>query len=203
MVDTPTPAGLPTPTGAQPNPPMAAAGQSLTGAAAAADTDVTISLAELAGLDMDDVEAKRFGAITPKGSYRFHIREAKLETLGKHNVAAYYCPIIHVHGVADPETDVEALLNYEHRELFFLKDVEAVGYLKQFMLDIGLQASGALARLLELSENLQFDARVEHTPDKNDTSRIYTRLVDIIPVQVQPQTSAPTQAPAQAGAVAG
>lgn len=160
--------------------PIAAAGQtqSMTGMG---DVNMTVSIAELAGLDMGDVEAKRFGAVTPIGAYRFQIEAGGLEQLGDHIVAKFVCKITVVHGVADPELEATALVGNEHQELFFVKDLDSLGYLKQFMLDIGMTASGPLQQLLGAAAGISFDANVQHRKDKNDTSRIYTKLVNIIP----------------------
>lgn len=148
------------------------------------DGEKTVTLADLAGLDISDVEAKRFFR-APKGVYVWEICMDEQDNLPPgvraiNGKAAMVMPlkIINVIALKDPDysgtgTD---LIGKIHRETQFITQEESLKYIKAFLQDIGLSGNGRLNDLLAGAVGLKFQAPIAHQVDKNDTSKVYSRI---------------------------
>lgn len=152
-----------------------------------------LSLAEVAGLDMSKVEAKRF-SILPVMSGFFEVVEAKLETQDNEDWPLRIlitCKVIGVNELvlSDPTQDKTAYAQKMvndgamHDERFGIsaKDPGAgVGYAKAFMEDAGVAfppEGTQLAQLLSGMAGLRFPGRIKHRKDRNDAEKVYANLV--------------------------
>lgn len=146
------------------------------------------TLAELAGLNMDDVKEQR-GFVFPKGDFVWEISTdpenlPRLGVIGEGDNASaaiiYPCKCLDVVRVNDNEfTGNEAdLIGKIHRETFFLnRDIEvALGYNKAFLKDIGAPYVSGLAALIAASSGTRFQAPITHTKNKNDADKVYVNL---------------------------
>lgn len=144
--------------------------------------DNQLSLADIAGLDMSNVEAVRYQR-TPAGCYIFSIAEAKLGTYGEGDnakaAAMFELKIENVISLSDDSIDQAAWVGKVHKETFFLRKehfMDDLGRVVAFLQDIGLQTAGDLQVLLDASKGHLFQGFVTHTPDKNDKDKIYANL---------------------------
>lgn len=139
-----------------------------------------LTLAQIAGVNMDDVEEFRFEVI-PVGAYTFQVMTSSLDEIGKDELpaAVINVKVLDVHGLTGlVEGDDEA--NYvgkEHRETFFIRDVKDIGRIKAFMTDIGYAGTGDLGDVVADLEGHTFSARIKHRADKNDKSVKYANIV--------------------------
>lgn len=148
--------------------------------------DEQISLADLAGLNLDDVAAKR-GESLPKSVLSFEVMGGEdmpdLKVLGDGEKAkpgaVFKFKVIDVVGVTDPEftgnpTD---LIGKVHTETKFLTTTENLGYCKGLIIDLGGSGKGTLKEQLNNLAGLRFTAPIGKRKDPNDTDKIYTNIV--------------------------
>ncbi len=148
--------------------------------------DENISLAELAGLSMDDVAEKR-GESLPKGHYVFEVQGGddtpKLAKIGEGDKAKagvrFVCKVIDVIDVNDPEFKEapDSLIGKVHFETMFLSSVDSLGYLKAFVKDIGAPYSSKLSDLLAGCALVRFQAPIGKRKNPNDTDQVFTNIV--------------------------
>ena len=155
--------------------------------------DRTLTLAELAGVDMTEVIAEFSGgfSVTPEGVFEWRITSALLEPLewdskrkdaapGERDssiTAVFNLECIACRRVKDDATDPTELAGIEHSERFFLKDfVRDMGNLKAFMQAAGMEGQGALSDLLDRAVGIEFVAAIKHRKDRNDPDRIFSNL---------------------------
>ena len=148
--------------------------------------DDNISLAELAGISMDDVAEKR-GESLPKGHYVFEVEGGentpKLAKIGEGDKAKagvrFACKVIDVIDVNDPEFTAanDSLIGKIHNETLFLTATEGLGYLKAFVKDIGAPYSSKLGDLLSGCAGVRFQAPIGKRKNPNDTDQVYTNIV--------------------------
>lgn len=146
----------------------------------------TISLADLAGLNLDDVAAKR-GESLPKMTAIFEVMGGEdmpdLKVVGEGDKAkpagVFKFKVIDVLSVSDPEFtgDPNSLIGKVHQETKFLTSTENLGYCKGLIVDLGGSGSGPLKIQLNELAGLRFTAPIGKRKDKNDSDIVYTNIV--------------------------
>ncbi len=145
--------------------------------------ETEVSLADLAGIDMNNVDAFEGGfEPTPKGVFRFECKDAGLdivETKNGDSATIYFdCEVQEVYALLDDSEDPEKLMGLNHRESIFVSDLaKSVGQAKAIMQNAGFSGSGTLEQMQDAFCGHQFIAPIKHRKDKNDTDRVYANLV--------------------------
>jgi hypothetical protein len=138
-----------------------------------------LSLAQIAGINLDDIKAVRFENL-PVGAYDMKVIEATLDNVGKDEnpAAVVKHSVVAVHGLMLDAGDNEAAyVGKEHTERFLLRDVTELGRFKAYLEDCNApKKSGALQDTLAALVNHTFPAKIAHRTDKNDKSIVYARL---------------------------
>jgi hypothetical protein len=146
---------------------------------------VEVTLADLAGINLDEVKELR-GEAFPKGVYIWEVDSEKpphLTVVGEGDkakgAAVFRAKCLDVLTVSDPEFtgDNSTLIGKVHQETFFLTNPESLGYLKAFMKDIGAPYSPNVVTLLSGSVGTRFQAPIGKRKDKDDADKVYTNLV--------------------------
>jgi hypothetical protein len=145
-----------------------------------------VTLADLAGISMDDVQERR-GEAFPKGVFVFEVEGGedvpRLRAIGEGEKAKggviFALKCLDVIGVADPEfnSDPSTLIGKVHRETFFLSSGESLGYLKAFIKDIGAPYNPKLVEMLSTCAGVRFQAPIGKRKDKDDADKVYTNIV--------------------------
>ena len=138
-----------------------------------------VSLAEIAGIDMNNVEAFEGGfEPTPKGIFRFECKDAGLDTIIDKAVIYFECEIAECYALVDDEKNADDMIGWTHRETIFISDLaKSVGQAKAIMQNAGFTGSGTLEEMLDAFCGSHFVAPIRHRKDKNDTDKIYSNLV--------------------------
>lgn len=147
--------------------------------------EMEVSLADIAGIDMNAVEAFEGGfESTPKGVYLFECKDAKLDSMETKNgtsaVIQFVLEIADCYAVVsdDPKVTEESMKGKKHTETIFVSDVaKSVGQAKAIMQNAGYNAAGSLEDLLDGFCGSQFIAPIKHRKDPNDSDKIYANLV--------------------------
>lgn len=146
-----------------------------------------VSLNDLLGIDLNDIEEYRGGEAAPEGVYEWRVKEAIMDVaevndkdLGqkiRRPRIVFALEAIGVRQVKDMSVEKESLVGIVHSERFFVKDaLKDIGRVKAFLVDMGRQGTGALQALLDGTIGHEFVGAIKHTKDKNDTSRVYANL---------------------------
>jgi len=144
-------------------------------------SDVELSLAQLANIDLSEVKEKRFAPL-PRLTGVFVVdgeKAPEVAKMGEKAGVAFSCKleeVLSLKEMADGATP-EELLGRVHRETFFLGDDEAFGYLVAFLNDIGVGGKGKLSELLMASVGKRFQASIGHRKNPNDTDRPYINFI--------------------------
>lgn len=149
--------------------------------------DAIVSLMDLAGMDMDAVEAVEFGFTTPAGIFVFEIEIAELGSRDSKNgekpVIAIKMKIANVEKLAVETDDAGNLIDADkmigtfHVETFWISNLEqTLGQLKTFWNSIGYQGTGNLSERLAGMSGVMFRGVIKHTKDKNDPDQVYSNL---------------------------
>ncbi len=159
----------------------------------------TVSLADIAGIDMNAIEAFEGGfEPTPKGVFLFDVKDAGLDTITSNDVdkAVIYfeMEVAECYALLDDNIETESLVGWKHRETIYISDLaKSVGQAKAIMQNAGFSGSGTLEQMLDAFCGSQFVAPVKHRKDKNDTDKIYSNIVvsKITPPPVVEQVAKP------------
>lgn len=142
----------------------------------------TISLAQLAGIDLDGVAERRM-LLFPKGNYFWEVvaepEPPKLQKIGSMGAVRFTLKCLRVDNVAKPEDSpvpIAELIGKTHNETFFLATLDSLGYMKAFMVDIGGRGKGALTETLLGTVGLRFTAPITLEKNKNDKDIVYHRI---------------------------
>lgn len=141
--------------------------------------DQEVSLADIAGIDMNNVEAFEGGfEPTPKGVYRFDVKDAGLDTMNDKAIIYFDTEVAEVYALVDDDKDPESLIGWKHRETIWISDLaKSVGQAKAIMQNAGFTGSGTLEQMLDAFCGSQFVAPVKQRKDKNDTDKVYANIV--------------------------
>lgn len=164
----------------------------------------TITLADLAGIDMDDVTEKR-GESLPKGVFVFEVDQntpPHLAVIGEGDkakgAAVVKTKVIDVVAVSDPDfkASPDTLIGKFHQETFFLTSLDGLGYLKAFLKDIGAPYNKDLKTMLFNSAGTRFQAPIAKKKDKDDADKVYTNFdrSKLKPVSAPPADKVPNPA---------
>lgn len=144
------------------------------------------TLADLAGLSLDDVKEKR-GEALPKGCFDFEISSEPpphLAVSGEGDkakgAAQFKFKVLDVVALSDDDYKgtKDELISKDHFERFFLSDGDSLGYLKAFLVDLGASSAGKpLKDLLQDCAGLRVRAFIGKRKDKNDSDIVYTNIV--------------------------
>lgn len=148
--------------------------------------DEGFSLADLADIDVSDIEEIRFIDL-PAGVYDWEVTEADLHEEEKDGERRFriefQIKVLEVFAVLEPNVDKESLLGKQHTERFYIKPKESeeevkksIGRVRAFVADIGCDNKGKLGDIVRNTKGHTFKAPTVKQTDKNDKSRQYTRL---------------------------
>jgi hypothetical protein len=154
--------------------------------------DDEISLADLAGFDMSNVEAKRFENL-PEGHFQFEIVSDPLPDLkkitsakGDKAIVVIGCKVLNVTALNNPADapngDATGLIGKVHNENAILNSADSLGYLMATLQDLQAQ-NGPLRQMLHGLAGTKFDAFIKHRADPNDSDKKYASLRKITNVQ--------------------
>ncbi len=144
----------------------------------------SVTLAQIAGVNMDDVEeVRRF--LFPTMVARWEVDKAELGVIrqsGKNVVAVKFqfkCKEPIAFGKPEDESKADSLIGKLTGEPIKFIDIEAAdtfGRIKAFMADCGFKGSGSLTELLNGFVGTEFIGKVALTPDPNDTDKHYNNM---------------------------
>lgn len=140
----------------------------------------TVSLADLAGLDMSDLGEARFSNL-PRGFYKFRVegddKMPRLAKLGDKFGAVFNVVVEDVLTLVDrtdaPDGDPTKLIGKSHRETQFITSQESFKYLNAFITDLGGLKVGAYGDKFQSLVGIVFTAPIAYRKDRNDTSKEY------------------------------
>ena len=145
------------------------------------------SLADLADIDVSDIEEVRFENLPP-GVYEFEVTSAELsEKLNrdqeKRFLASFEFKIMAVKSVLKSGIDKEGLVGKVHKEQLYInpadtpEDVKkAIGRIRAFVADLGCNSEGKLGDIVTNTKGTSFTSKIVEQKDKSDSSIIYARL---------------------------
>jgi hypothetical protein len=151
------------------------------------DESEGLSLADLADIDVSDIEEVRFATL-PAGAYGFKVNEADLKEDEKEGKRRFYAEfgleIVEVKAVVDPNADKEGLVGKKHTEKFYVSPAtsteeevkKAIGRIRAFITDIGLNSAGQLGAIVREAKDHVFTGKIVKQKDKEDKSIEYSRL---------------------------
>jgi hypothetical protein len=150
------------------------------------DDNGGLSLADLADLNVDDIEEVRFIDL-PAGIFGWEIKESELKEYEKDGVRKFKAEIemqiVEVKAVLDSSVDKEALVGKRHTERLIVdptaeeEDVKkAIGRIRAFVADVGLPNTGSLGSIVSSLVGHQFHGKIVKQKDKDDKTREYARL---------------------------
>lgn len=145
------------------------------------------SLADLADLDVSDIAEIRFETL-PQGVYELECIGAQLtEDTDKDNAkrftAEFEIQILGVKAVLEAGVDKESLVGKKITEKQYInpgkpaEDVQkAIGRIRAFVSDAGMDSSGKLGAIVSNMKNHRFVGKIIHQKDKDDKSRVYAKV---------------------------
>ena len=146
--------------------------------------DETVSLADIANLDMEGVAEVRFSPL-PKmigvfkcTSMKLDVRDTKKQ--GKKPVIAATFEVVGVNACFDDEIEPESLIGRKHSEAWYLgvgdppNLVEDIGRWKAFLADSGFTVVGNTNQICEAVVDHIFVATIQHRKDPNDSDVTYS-----------------------------
>ena len=144
------------------------------------------SLADLAGIDVSEIEEVRYSTL-PAGGYGFEVTEADLGEDEKDGERRFFAKfdmkVVEVLTVLEAGVDKESLVGRQHIERFFVKPADpkddvlkSIGRIRAFVADIGMPNAGELGEIIRNCKGHVFKGKIQHQVDKNDKSVVYSRL---------------------------
>ncbi len=140
----------------------------------------SVSLADIAGVDMDDVAEVR-GSTFPGGTFQFVTEDAKLTVVGSKDDRKpgiqFVFKCTDVFSLTDSAKDANSVIGKKHNELCFLTEpLEGLGRAKAFMADVGYKGTGRLDAILDGFKGHEFKAQIKQRVDRNDKDLIYANI---------------------------
>lgn len=144
------------------------------------------SLADLADLDVSDIEEVRYTAI-PAGAYDFEVTKADFEEESKDGESRYKIAvemkIIEVKALLEPGLKAEDFLEKVHTERFYIKPQEeaekvqaAIGRVRAFVTDIGQDSKGKLGDIVRNTVGHTFTGKITNRKNKDDPANPFKAL---------------------------
>lgn len=148
-----------------------------------------LSLAAIAGIDMEQVAEVRFSN-TPEGLFHWKIQDAELtvqEVEDKENpgskinkpVVKIMLEAVNCLALNDDTLDPANYVGRKHSLSFWINSAEDIGKAKAFLVDIGMEGSGVFGQLLTNSIGEEFVSQIKHVANRNDADRPYVNVVKI------------------------
>lgn len=151
------------------------------------DLDSGFSLADLANIDVSDIEEVRFVDI-PAGIFDWEVTQTDLTEDTKDGErrfkVEFALKIIEVKSILEPGKDPEQFVNKPHTERFMIypgkteEEVKkAIGRVRAFVTDIGLDSAGKLGEIVANAKGHTFTGKITKQKPKDDPSHPgYARL---------------------------
>lgn len=173
--------------------------------------NLNISLADLAGLDIGEIEPYRGMEIAPEGVAEWRVARYEMGTMevndktsptgrAMRGFVSLTCEAIAYRSMRDTSLNPADYAGTEVRHMFFIGNIRKdIGKIVSFMQDTGYTpAPNSLKESLEQYVGHEFLAAVRHRKDANDPDRVYANfdLKTLRPLQAQP--AQPAQ-PARSG----
>ena len=157
-----------------------------------------VSLLDLMGVDLSQVEEMRFGDIMPRIFGQFECGDPTIEelkdnktgspTAGKVIGALVKFPwkVLGItdasNAKADGVEDPSTLIGKIHTEVAFVKGGTNVKYLKAFIADVGGNKNQPLGEAIKSVAGKRIQAVIRHRKDPNDTDKVYASLSKYKPI---------------------
>lgn len=150
--------------------------------------DDKVTLAELAGVSLDEIVEQRGGGL-PAGVYVLEIPVDELPHWAvveskdiKKGVAKFVFTVlecIELKYPAEVPEGVASLIGRKHTETFFMSPPieKSLGYMKAFMTDIGCIGSGSATQRFAACGGLRIMGIIQHRKDPNDADKVYINIV--------------------------
>lgn len=146
-------------------------------------TDTDFSLADLADLDISEVQEIRFESL-PAGIYAFKIVNATLdEGTNQENEKRFFVEfkleVVECKAVVKKGVTKEELVGKQHSEKMYIvpeKAAEGIGRIRAAIADMRLPNEGKFNDVLASTVGETFTGKIAEQTDKNDRSRVYARL---------------------------
>lgn len=151
------------------------------------DVFANVSLADLAGLDLDTVEAKDRFQRFPECAARWRIKEAKLDVIdiqdNQVKCIRFISTAIEFYGSSNPEVKAEMVIGQEYEDMYMLRKTDDISYVKKHILNMGWEKSGNLSTVLMemVQAGLEYNAIIKHTQAKN--GKTYANMNDVTPAK--------------------
>ena len=144
--------------------------------------EIELGLADIAGIDMNEVAEFEGFEATPKGLYDWEVKDAGLDTVetqnGNKGIIYFDLEATNCHALINDDRDPESMVGTKHRETIFIGDVaKSVGQAKAIMTNSGFVGKGKLDEMLDAFCGHAFTAPIKQRKDKNDTDKVYANLV--------------------------
>jgi hypothetical protein len=147
-----------------------------------------VDLAQLAGINMHDVEAKRMENF-PAGRFRFRLKDGKFGAAGSGEDAKAVCRFsyecIAVHALVDDDEKAEKWLGKSHTNTIFVNEPSDMGRIRAHLEDIGHAGTPghSFQQNLDAACGIVIDAILVKTPNKNNPDgEPFTNMRKIKPV---------------------
>lgn len=149
--------------------------------------DGEVSLADLADIDVSDIDEVRFENLPP-GVYEFEVLSADLgEKLNrdqeKRFLASFEFKIMAVKSVLKGGIDKESLVGKVHKEQLYINPADtqddikkAIGRIRAFVSDMGCESAGKLGDIVANTKGHSFTSKIVEQKDRSDSSIVYARL---------------------------
>ena len=146
----------------------------------------SFSLADLADLDVSDIEEVRFVSL-PAGIYDFEVTNADFHEDTKDGETRFKIEfalkIIEVKSIMESGKNPDDFVGKEHTERFFVKPTDeqekvlkAIGRVRAFITDMGGDSEGKLGDIVRNQKGHTFTGKIVKQKDRNDPSVEYARL---------------------------
>lgn len=146
----------------------------------------SFSLADLADLDVSDIEEVRFVSL-PAGIYDFEVTNADFHEDTKDGETRFKIEfglkIIEVKSIMESGKNPDDFVGKEHTERFFVKPTDeqekvlkAIGRVRAFITDMGGESKGKLGDIVRNQKGHTFTGKIVKQKDRNDPSVEYARL---------------------------
>lgn len=155
-----------------------------------------LTLAELAGVDMTDVQEVRF-SVTPAGFFHWRIESMELkskeilEDYDDPDSAMINIPVVDMElkavnclALVDDTLDTGDYVGITHYKTFKIQDLKkGLGRVKAFLVDIGLSGNSAMIELLDEAHGMEFCSEIAHTKNRNNPDIIFANINNVITIE--------------------
>lgn len=145
--------------------------------------EMEFSLADLADLDISEVEEIRFENL-PQGAYVFEVESAELDEKPNRDneqrfIAEFKLKVVEVKAVVKKGVDPDSLIGKRHTEKFYIvpeKAQEGIGRIRAALKDMGFNNEGKLREVLEATVGQQFAGKIAVRKNPQDPSQEFASL---------------------------